>query len=353
MSSSHWRIAVSAALVLFLRATPSSNDAAIALAQASGQAVVREFTILRLVSRSDDKVQLAIIVVDAEATARSILARLKAGEPFAQLATELSLHPTRMRGGDLGEMVLADLREEFRAALNGLPIGGWALISGPPRAVPGTATSADADSALGIALANAGRFDEAVIALTAAIGKAPSLELYTMRGQAYLEARKFQMAIDDFRRALTLYGDNHFLHFAIGEAQGNLREFGDALKSFDAAIRLKRTPEYLVARGKANYGLRRLDAARDDFADALSFSIDALPASRLIRAEVFNGLGLLAYEDGDYKGAIVILNGAIEAKSDYAPAYRSRSRARRAIGDTAGAAADSDAADRLERVTQR
>lgn len=57
------------------------------------------------------------ILVNDEAQARDIIARLQAGGDFAKLAEEFSKDPTASRGGDLGYFVQAEMVPEFGEAV--------------------------------------------------------------------------------------------------------------------------------------------------------------------------------------------------------------------------------------------
>ena len=68
-------------------------------------------------------VGVRLIEVASESTAESVRARLEAGDAFAPLAREYSLDTTASAGGFLGFVNAADLRDEFRSALEGLEPG--------------------------------------------------------------------------------------------------------------------------------------------------------------------------------------------------------------------------------------
>ncbi len=67
---------------------------------------------------------IRMIVVRTEAEATGLLARLRAGEKFDQLARTQSIDPSAGAGGYLGVLAMEQLRPEFQAALNGLKPGG-------------------------------------------------------------------------------------------------------------------------------------------------------------------------------------------------------------------------------------
>ena len=63
-----------------------------------------------------DKVHCAHILVRTEGEAKSILERLKKGEKFANIAQEVSLCPSKKKGGDLGAFGRGQMVKEFENA---------------------------------------------------------------------------------------------------------------------------------------------------------------------------------------------------------------------------------------------
>lgn len=74
-------------------------------------------------AQSPEFVGLRLITVRAEEEAASLLARLRAGEKFEELARTQSLDASGRAGGYLGVLAMAALRPEFRTALDGLNPG--------------------------------------------------------------------------------------------------------------------------------------------------------------------------------------------------------------------------------------
>lgn len=78
------------------------------------------------------------ILVNEEKTAQEALRRIQGGEPFARVAQELSIDPTRARGGDIGFFQRGQLVPEFEEAALRLKAGqlsdvvktplGWHVI---------------------------------------------------------------------------------------------------------------------------------------------------------------------------------------------------------------------------------
>src|ERR1700722_1361306 len=90
------------------------------------------FVILKCDDLTPSSVHLAIIVVDTAAEAESLRGRLESGARFESLASEHSRHPTAVTGGDFGVFSVADLRPDFRAALEGVKPGGYTPVIAVP-----------------------------------------------------------------------------------------------------------------------------------------------------------------------------------------------------------------------------
>ncbi len=70
-----------------------------------------------------DRVHCAHILVKTEQEAKMVLERLKKGEKFANMAAEVSLCPSRKRGGDLGIFTRGNMVKEFENAAFSLQKG--------------------------------------------------------------------------------------------------------------------------------------------------------------------------------------------------------------------------------------
>jgi len=70
-----------------------------------------------------NKVHCAHILVKTEKEANSVLERLKKGEKFSSIAKEISLCPSKKRGGDLGTFSRGKMVKEFEKAAFALQKG--------------------------------------------------------------------------------------------------------------------------------------------------------------------------------------------------------------------------------------
>jgi len=70
-----------------------------------------------------NKVHCAHILVKTQTEANGVLERLKMGEKFAEIAKEVSLCPSKKRGGDLGTFGRGKMVKEFEKAAFALQKG--------------------------------------------------------------------------------------------------------------------------------------------------------------------------------------------------------------------------------------
>jgi peptidyl-prolyl cis-trans isomerase C len=69
-----------------------------------------------VVNAMANKIHCAHILVKAKQEAQNILDRVKKGEKFSKLAKEVSICPSRKRGGDLGSFGRGQMIKEFENA---------------------------------------------------------------------------------------------------------------------------------------------------------------------------------------------------------------------------------------------
>jgi peptidyl-prolyl cis-trans isomerase C len=72
------------------------------------------------------------ILVQDQEIAKRALERVKGGEPFAKVAEELSMDPTKTRGGDIGPFTKGQLLPEFEAACEELKPGALSGVVKSP-----------------------------------------------------------------------------------------------------------------------------------------------------------------------------------------------------------------------------
>ena len=70
-----------------------------------------------------NKIHCAHILVKTEKEIKSVLERIKKGEKFSAIAKEISLCPSKKRGGDLGKFGRGQMVKEFEKAAFALEKG--------------------------------------------------------------------------------------------------------------------------------------------------------------------------------------------------------------------------------------
>lgn len=73
--------------------------------------------------KEPESVRASHILVNSEEEAKKVLGRLKNGEPFAKVAQEVSVDPTKSRGGDVGYFSKGQLIPEFEKTCENLKVG--------------------------------------------------------------------------------------------------------------------------------------------------------------------------------------------------------------------------------------
>jgi len=87
----------------------------------------------RVAERGDSPtIRLAQILVKDEKLAQDLRTQAVAGGDFAHLARTYSVGPTAAQGGDIGEVVLADLAPQMAGALQSVPAGGISEVIATP-----------------------------------------------------------------------------------------------------------------------------------------------------------------------------------------------------------------------------
>jgi len=79
--------------------------------------------------QTPEQVQVRVILVPTQAEARALLQRIESGESFRALATELSKHESRERGGDIPPFARGAFIREFEDLAFTLPPGSLGTVS--------------------------------------------------------------------------------------------------------------------------------------------------------------------------------------------------------------------------------
>ncbi|MCC6617246.1 MAG: tetratricopeptide repeat protein [Anaerolineae bacterium] len=158
--------------------------------------------------------------------------------------------------------------------------------------------------------------------------------LYRVRGN-------LKRALEEANIALSNLPSNAELHKNRGDILGDMGQHGDAIDSYQEALRLN--PRYAFAHN--NLGLARQN--NGDFEGAIK---DYDRAIRLNPkdANAFNNRGVARQHSGDLDGAIHDYNQAIRLNPQFTLAFNNRGWAQYSKGDANSAIADFEAALRIE-----
>ena len=158
-------------------------------------------------------------------------------------------------------------------------------------------------------------------------------ETAIQRGQEQVKSKDYPGAIQSFARAIALRPNYAPAYYSRGVAQQNLAHNEVAIQNYSEAIRL--APNMALAyaaRGVCLVRLHRDPDALIDFQRALGLKPGL--------ASALNGRGGVHFRRRQYRMALADYDAAIQSNPRFAQAYLNRARAREAVGDFRGAAAD-------------
>ncbi|MGA2724849.1 MAG: protein kinase [Bryobacteraceae bacterium] len=165
-------------------------------------------------------------------------------------------------------------------------------------------------------------------------GAAPSpFDAAIQRAQEEMKIKDFPGAIQSYTRAISLHPNYAPAYYNRGLAQQKLEHPEIAIQDYSEAIRLApgMAPAY-SARGVCLVRLHRDQEAFADFQKALKLKPGL--------ATALSGRGGVYFRRKQYRLALADYDAAIRSNPRFAPAYMNRARAREAVGDFRGAAAD-------------
>ena len=165
-------------------------------------------------------------------------------------------------------------------------------------------------------------------------GAAPSpFDAVIQRAQEEMKIKDFPGAIQSYTRAISLRPNYAPAYYNRGLAQQNLDHPEIAVQNYSEAVRLApgMAPAY-SARGVCLVRLHRDQEAFADFQKALELKPGL--------ATALSGRGGVYFRRKQYRLALADYDAAIRSNPRFAPAYMNRARAREAVGDFRGAAAD-------------
>ncbi len=126
----------------------------------------------------------------------------------------------------------------------------------------------------GLKKAHEGKYDEAIIDFTQAIGLYPQYyNIHYYRGAIYKYLSKYNEAIIDFTQTIKLNSKFSIAYAERGSAYYEIGNYNEAFKDLNKSIKLNPKNFYAYNyRGHANMRIRNLIAAKDDFFQVINLN---------------------------------------------------------------------------------
>ena len=170
-------------------------------------------------------------------------------------------------------------------------------------------------------LNNHGRFEEALSKLRPLISVFPkSVALRHIQAASNTGLKKYDAAIDSYKRALKIKPDYFAAYFNMGNVLQSKGDLDTAIENYKKALKIKHN--YADAYSNMANALKeqgKLEEAIGAYNKALSIKPNS--------AEAYNNMGLTLQEQGKLEEAIESYNKALALKPDYADAYNNMGNA--------------------------
>ncbi len=157
-----------------------------------------------------------------------------------------------------------------------------------------------------------------------------SIFLYNLRGSANALLKKFDAALDCYKKALSINPNNAAIYNNLGNVFKEKEELELAENNYKKAIKIK--PNY----AEAYYGLGLALEKKEEFLSAINSYENAL-INKPNYPEVLFNLGNVYRKSGDYELAIKNYKNATKIKNDYYEAYCNLGNSKKDLGDVKSA----------------
>lgn len=210
----------------------------------------------------------------------------------------------------------------------------------------------------------AGQPDDAIADLTTAIDAGnPTVDMYILRGEAFMQTGNYANALDDFNAALDLNQTSSVAYYDRALLNMRMENYDAAMADINNALAARATTDedilqlrdLYAKRGQLNLWMKNWDGAIADYTNSLARPDGIVnPTVYAERAEAYTAIGDYASAVADYSAAVRVISEQIqgattaaerESMSSNAMAYFEKSAALNLnLGDTRAALNDLESA---------
>ncbi len=168
----------------------------------------------------------------------------------------------------------------------------------------------------------AGDIEEAIADLTTAIDSGnPTVDMYVLRGEAYMQTANYANALDDFNAALDLNETSSVAYYDRALLNTRLENYDAALADINNALAARATTDedilqlrdLYAKRGQLNLWLKNWDGAIADYTNSLARPDGIVnPSVYAERAEAYTTIGDYAAAVADYSAAVRVISEQIQ-----------------------------------------
>ena len=168
----------------------------------------------------------------------------------------------------------------------------------------------------------AGDIEEAIADLTTAIDSGnPTVDMYVLRGEAYMQTANYANALDDFNAALDLNETSSVAYYDRALLNTRLENYDAALADINNALAARATTDedilqlrdLYAKRGQLNLWLKNWDGAIADYTNSLARPDGIVnPSVYAERAEAYTAIGDYAAAVADYSAAVRVISEQIQ-----------------------------------------
>ncbi len=168
----------------------------------------------------------------------------------------------------------------------------------------------------------AGNIADAIDALTTAIEAGnPTVEMYLLRGEAYLQTADYRKALEDFNSVIEMDQINAIAYYDRALLNIRLEDYATALADINNALAAQtarptsvlQTRDLYAKRGQLNLWLKNWEGAIADYTNSLARPDGVVnPTVYAERAEAYTQLGNYADAISDYASAIRVISEQIQ-----------------------------------------